>query len=91
MAPPQVIQHTHKAGMDENDYEEEFNYRDIGTMRDVKKEMVLIYKLQRRGSLDSQEYGRLVVGLNSISNVIRDTEIENRMKVIEEFMAKKGG
>lgn len=66
-----------------------FKYRDLKTPGDVRTEMVIMYKMARKKMIDTGDYSKYVMGLREINSVIRDTDIETRMKRLELLAGKK--
>ena len=68
--------------------EEPMRYRGIETAKDVLQQMNIIYALTRQKKIETQDYARLVNGLNSMAGVIKDSDIEKRLKDIEALLNK---
>ncbi len=55
----------------------------LGNIKDVRREMATIYKEARTGKIPTQEATRLVYILISLGNMIKDTELEERLTTLE--------
>jgi hypothetical protein len=55
----------------------------LGTIREVRKELVRVYREARRGEIDVQLIGRLVHCLNSLVAIDRDCGFEERLSALE--------
>ena len=56
----------------------------LDTYSDVKKEMAKIYRETRTGLLESTEATKLTWMLQAIQKVIESTDMESRLKVLED-------
>ncbi len=83
MAGKQNETYTPDEGTIESTFSESFNYRDLTTPGAIRIEMVRIYKQARAGFVNPQDYSRYVNGLKELCAVIRDTDIEARIKALE--------
>jgi len=57
----------------------------LGNLKEVRREMAAVYAEARRGDIPAQEATRLVYMLISISNMIRDSELEERIIALEKL------
>lgn len=55
----------------------------LSNIKDVRREMAVIYAEARRGVIPAQEATRLVYILISLSNLIKDSELEERISTLE--------
>jgi hypothetical protein len=69
-------------------YSETFNYRDLPTMGSIRTEMVRLYKMVRAKRIDTKDYSRFVNGLKEMGNIIRDSDLEKRLKDLESLVNK---
>ena len=60
----------------------------LRTVRDCRREMASVYADCRAGRVATQDGSRLVYILTSISNTIRDNELEQRIQKLEEQSIK---
>ena len=56
----------------------------LGSVRDVRKEMVRVYRAAKRGEIDVQLVGRLVHTVNSLVAIGRDHCFEARIEALEQ-------
>lgn len=61
----------------------------LTTIREVRREMAKVYSEARSGTLRTDVATRLVYMLTQISNLIRDSELEQRVQQLEEEIARK--
>jgi len=55
----------------------------LSSIKDVRREMSTVYREARQGRIPAQEATRLVYMLVSIGNMIKDTELEERISALE--------
>jgi len=55
----------------------------LGSIRDVRREIAAVYKEARTGVIPTQEATRLVYMLISLGNMIKDTELADRITKLE--------
>ena len=58
------------------------------TPGDVRAEMARVYRLGRSKEIETQDMSRLINALQVIVNVIRDTDLEERLRQIERRIEK---
>lgn len=58
------------------------------TPGDVRAEMARVYRLGRTKEIETQDMSRFINALQVIVNVIRDTDLEERLKNLEKIHAK---
>jgi len=75
----------------EQTFDEDMSYLDIKTPGQVRSNLVRLIKMYRAKKIEDVEFNNLTRAFKTLNDIIKDSDIENRMKVIEEFMAKKGG
>lgn len=63
----------------------------LGSLREVRREMAAVYESVRRMKLPSQEGTRLIYMLVQIGNLIRDSELEERITKLEQQQNEKSG
>lgn len=61
----------------------------LQTPGNVRTEMARVYRLGRQGDIETQDMGRFIQALNILVGVIRDTDIEERLKKLEQAHAKR--
>lgn len=61
----------------------------LTTIREVRREMAKVYAEARTGELRTDVATRLVYILTQISNLIRDSELEQRVQQLEQELAKR--
>jgi hypothetical protein len=57
----------------------------LGNIREVRREIAAVYAEARRRVIPTQEATRLVYILVSLSNMIRDSELEERITALEKL------
>ena len=55
----------------------------LGTVRDCRRELAKVYVDARRGAIEPSDATRLAYLLISLANLIRDSEMEERIEVLE--------
>lgn len=55
----------------------------LANIKDVRREIAAVYKEARTGVIPTQEATRLVYMLISLGNMIKDTELEERITKLE--------
>lgn len=63
--------------------------RRLGNIREVRREMARVYAEARTGQLRTDVATRLVYILTNLSNLIRDSELEQRVQQLEQELARK--
>ena len=58
-------------------------------VREVRREMAAVYREAREGKLRTDTATRLVYILTQLSNLIRDSELEERVQQLEQELAKR--
>lgn len=61
----------------------------LTTIREVRREMAKVYAEARAGELRTDVATRLVYMLTQISNLIRDSELEQRVQQLERELANR--
>lgn len=56
----------------------------LSTIRDVRLEMTSVYRMAKRGELDTQTAGRLAFILTQVGKLIEAEKIEPRIRELEE-------
>jgi len=62
----------------------------LSSIKDCRRELAKVYADARHGSVDTQDATRLTYILVAISNMIKDHELEERVKKLEEQNEKSG-
>lgn len=57
----------------------------LSTIKECRRELAKVYADTRRGIISTQDGTRLTYILIALSNIIRDTELEERVKRLEEL------
>lgn len=57
----------------------------------VRSEMAKVYRLARTGKLGVQDASKLTYILTNIAKVIENSDLEDRVKALEEAKGEKGG
>jgi len=60
----------------------------LANIKDVRREMANLYKEARTGKIPTQEATRLVYMLISLGNMIKDSELEDRITKLEKLNDK---
>ena len=60
----------------------------LANIKDVRREIAAVYKEARTGVMPTQEATRLVYMLISLGNMIRDSELEQRITELEKLSDK---
>lgn len=55
----------------------------LGSIREIRRELVKIYGLAKSGMMPTQDASRLTFMLQALSNMIRDSELEDRIAALE--------
>ena len=66
----------------------------IGALRtpsDCRRELARVYKLGRKGEMDTQSMSRFANVLQIMVGMIRDTELEERLGRLEEHISSRTG
>jgi hypothetical protein len=63
----------------------------LGNVRDIRKELVRVYRASKAGEIDIQLIGRLVHALNSLVAIDRDHGFEQRLDALESALAEQRG
>jgi hypothetical protein len=61
----------------------------LNDLRGIRREMVKVYRETRRGQLDTQSAARLVFILREIARTITESELEERLTMLEDEMGVK--
>ncbi|SET47147.1 hypothetical protein SAMN05216326_12932 [Nitrosomonas marina] len=61
----------------------------LGTIREVRRELVKVYEMAKTGVLPTQDAGRLTYMLQALAGMIRDSDLEERIKKLEQQHVKK--
>jgi hypothetical protein len=57
----------------------------LGTVRECRRELAKLYIEARRGEIETGTATRLAYMLTSLANMIRDSELEKRIEVLEQM------
>lgn len=57
----------------------------LSTIKECRRELAKVYTDTRRGIISPQDGTRLTYILTALSNIIRDSELEERIKKLEEL------
>lgn len=55
----------------------------LGSIREVRRELVKVYTMAKSGKIATQDASRLVFMLQALSGMIRDSELEQRIEALE--------
>lgn len=55
----------------------------LGSIREVRRELVKIYTMAKQGQIATQDASRLTFMLQALSNMIKDDEFERRIEALE--------
>ncbi len=61
----------------------------LGSIREIRRELVKIYEEAKTGRISTQDAGRLTYMLQTLVGMIRDSDLEERIKKLEQQHAKK--
>lgn len=61
----------------------------LGSLREVRREMAKVYAEARSGEMKTDVASRLVYILTQLSNLIRDSELEQRVQELEQEIARR--
>lgn len=61
----------------------------LGSIREVRRELVKIYESAKSGRMSTQDAGRLTYILQSLASMIRDSDLESRIQKLEQQNGKK--
>ena len=61
----------------------------LNNIREVRREMAKVYSEARNGTLRSDVASRLVYMLTQLSTLIRDSELEDRVRQLEDDLARR--
>lgn len=61
----------------------------LGSIREVRRELVKIYEEAKAGRMSTQDAGRLTYMLQTLAGMIRDSDLEERIKKLEQQHVKK--
>lgn len=56
----------------------------LGSIREVRRELIKVYGLAKAGRLPTQDASRLVFMLQALAGMIKDHELEQRIQVLEQ-------
>ncbi len=62
----------------------------LANIKDVRYEVSRVYREARQGSIPAQQATRLVYILTALASMIRDSDLEERIKQLEEHHGLKG-
>jgi len=61
----------------------------LSSVRECRRELAKLYAEARHGEIDISDATRLTYLLTSLANMIRDSELEQRIEVLEAEVAKR--
>jgi hypothetical protein len=61
----------------------------LGTVRECRRELAKLYIEARRGEIEPSDATRLAYLLTSLANMIRDSEMEERIEALEVEVEKR--
>lgn len=61
----------------------------LGSIREVRRELQKVYEDAKNGRMSTQDAGRLTYILQSLASMIRDSDLEERIKKLEQRHDKK--
>lgn len=56
----------------------------LGTLKEIRREMATVYREARLGKMPTQEATRLVYVLIAVENMIKDSDLEERITKLEQ-------
>jgi len=61
----------------------------LGSIREVRRELQKVYEDAKAGRMSTQDAGRLTYILQALAGMIRDSDLEERIKKLEQQHVKK--
>jgi hypothetical protein len=61
----------------------------LGSIREVRRELQKVYEDAKAGRMTTQDAGRLTYILQALAGMIRDSDLEERIKKLEQQHVKK--
>ena len=61
----------------------------LGSIREVRRELQKVYEEAKNGRISTQDGSRLVFMLQALAGMIRDSDLEERIKKLEQQHVKK--
>jgi len=61
----------------------------LGSIREVRRELQKVYEDAKNGRMSTQDAGRLTYILQALAGMIRDSDLEERIKKLEQQHVKK--
>ncbi len=61
----------------------------LGSIREVRRELQKVYEMSKDGRISTQDGSRLVFMLQALAGMIRDSDLEERIKKLEQQHVKK--
>ena len=55
----------------------------LGSIREVRRELIKVYAMAKSGRLATSDASRLAFLLQSLANMIKDSELEQRIEALE--------
>jgi hypothetical protein len=55
----------------------------LGSIREIRRELVKIYEAAKSGKMPTQDASRLTFMLQTLSSMIKDSELEERISILE--------
>ena len=63
----------------------------LGSIREVRRELVKVYAMAKSGKIATQDASRLVFMLQALAGMIKDDELESRILALEKAQNEKFG
>lgn len=61
----------------------------LGSIREVRRELQKVYESAKNGRMSTQDAGRLTYILQALANMVKDSDLEERIKKLEQRHDKK--
>ena len=61
----------------------------LGSIREIRRELQKIYELAKAGRMTTQDAGRLTYMLQALASMVKDSDLEERIKKLEQQHVKK--
>jgi hypothetical protein len=62
-------------------------HKPLDTLEGLRDEMLRLYTKAKYGKIDPKELGKLIYALNTVSQLIREIDVVDRLDAIEEAQA----
>ncbi len=61
----------------------------LGSIREIRRELQKVYESAKAGRMSTQDAGRLTYILQALANMVKDSDLEERIKKLEQRHDKK--